>query len=411
MKLNRFFPFALVYFFFNSVGLPFGLTWMALCAPLFYVWILRTRKTEILLPFIALLLPFMVAHLLSGVNLPVYLVSMLNLILVYVFCQAFYTYLKTTADPERLFTSLLVLNFAGCLAGMIFYFTPYTGVFWIQQELTVGVKDFWRFRMFTYEASYYGTLFIPLFFFFFLQYVLRQNRIRGGLLLIMIFLPLILSFSMGVIAAACISLFCTVMIHARSLLPRRRVVNLIINVGFVFTGSAMVLIFYFRNNPLFTRLLNIFSGSDLSAKGRTVDSFRFAKEMIAEKSDWFGIGIGQVKILGHDLIQGFYLYNMDFVATIPNGMAEMLAVFGWLGLILKLFIECYLFLVTKVWANYYRLLLFFYMFIYQFTGSFVTNLAEYVIWILAFTNVFVQFNVKRKGIGSDGEPIIATQAY
>jgi hypothetical protein len=47
-----------------------------------------------------------------------------------------------------------------------------------------------------------------------------------------------------------------------------------------------------------------------------------------------------------------------------------------------------------VWTNYYRLLLFLFVFIYQFTGSFITNVAEYVIWILAFTNTFHQFDVK-----------------
>jgi len=63
---------------------------------------------------------------------------------------------------------------------------------------------------------------------------------------------------------------------------------------------------------------------------------------------------------------------------------------------LRLIIEIALFFHTKVWRNYYRLLLFFFVFIYQFTGSFITNVAEYVIWILAFTNIFHQFDVKRQ---------------
>ncbi len=74
--------------------------------------------------------------------------------------------------------------------------------------------------------------------------------------------------------------------------------------------------------------------------------------------------------------------------------AETLAVFGWVGFFLRFVVEIFLFFYTKVWTNYYRLLLFFFMFIYQFTGSFITNVAEYVIWILAFTNVFNQFDVK-----------------
>ncbi|MBC7536218.1 MAG: hypothetical protein H7258_11050, partial [Ferruginibacter sp.] len=56
----------------------------------------------------------------------------------------------------------------------------------------------------------------------------------------------------------------------------------------------------------------------------------------------------------------------------------------------------FLFFYTKVWTNYFRLLLFIFIFIYQFTGSFVTNIAEYVIWILAFTNVFVEFDVDKR---------------
>jgi hypothetical protein len=85
---------------------------------------------------------------------------------------------------------------------------------------------------------------------------------------------------------------------------------------------------------------------------------------------------------------------MDFIASIPNAAAETLAIFGWAGLILRIGIELFFFFLTKVWTNYYRLLLFLFVFIYQFTGSFITNVAEYVIWILAFTNVFHQFDVK-----------------
>jgi hypothetical protein len=41
------------------------------------------------------------------------------------------------------------------------------------------------------------------------------------------------------------------------------------------------------------------------------------------------------------------------------------------------------------------------MFIYQFTGSFMTNIAEYVIWVLAYTPAFREFD-KNKLI----EPVI-----
>ncbi len=395
MRINKFFPFVFIYFFLNSLGLPFGLTWMALLGPFFYIWVLLERKKEILLPFLAILLPFIVMHIaVVQVELTTYAVSMLNILMVYFFCQAAYTFFKQCHNPEAIFRKLLIINFIFCLIGIIFYFTPWDYLFWIEQGFTRDVKNFRRFKLFTYEASYYATVFIPVFFFYLLQYVFRQNSIKSYLLLPMLFLPLILSFSFGVIAAALLSGIIATIFYARQLLVKRRIVNMFINIIVLVGASAAVLVLYFRNNPIFTRLGNIFSGDDSSAKGRTEDSFRLALRMLEEKNEWFGIGVGQVKLVGHDIIQGYYLYSMDFVAAIPNAMAETLAVFGWLGFLLKLLLEIAFFFFTRVWSNYYRLLLFFFMFIYQFTGSFITNMAEYVIWILAFTNVFSQFDVK-----------------
>ncbi len=394
MKVNKFFPFVFVYFFLNAIALPFGLTWMALLAPFFYVWILIQRKTEILFPFLMSMLPFILMHFVfAGVDLKTYFISLLNIIMVYVFCQAAYTFFRLCNDIEAIFRKLLVINFFFCLIGIVFYFTPWDHLFWIEQNLTTGVKDFRRFKLFTYEASYYATLFIPVFFFFLLQYIFMQNRTRSYLLLPMLFLPLFLSFSLGVISASILAGLAATVFYFRQLLVKKRVFNMFINIGVISVAVLLILVFYFRHNPLFTRLLNIASGDDISYKGRTSDSFILARRMLEEENEWWGIGIGQVKLAGHDMIQGYYLYVKDFVATIPNAMAETLAVFGWVGFCLKLFIEIALFFATRVWTNYYRLLLFFFIFIYQFTGSFLTNLAEYVIWILAFTNVFRQFDV------------------
>jgi len=126
MSLNKYFPFAFIYFFVNSLALPFGLTYTSLLAPLFYVWILLTRKKEILLPFIMILLPFVVIHILIvGVEMKSYLLSLINLILVYIFCQATYTFLKLSRDPEKIFRRILILNFILCLIAIPIYFTPY----------------------------------------------------------------------------------------------------------------------------------------------------------------------------------------------------------------------------------------------------------------------------------------------
>jgi hypothetical protein len=395
MKLNKYLPFAWVYFFFNIVGLPFGLTWMAVLAPFFYVWIWLVRKKDVLLPFLAVLLPFIIMHVyVAGVDLKTYVISTIHLILVYLFCQAFYTFLKQCRDLEKIFRSILIINFGFCLAGIVFYFTPWYELFWIKQILTTGVEDFRRFKLFTYEASHYATLFTPVFFFFLVQYVLRLNTIRSIWLLPMLVLPYILSFSLGVIGAVLISCTLVLVAHFRRLIVKKRMVNAIINFAFVAGIVLTILVVYFRHNPLFIRLLNVFSGRDLSARGRTEDAFYLATALLEEKNPFWGIGAGQVKILGHDLIKGYYLYYQDFVAAIPNSMAETLAVFGWLGFFLKLGLVIFLYFFTKVWSNYFRMLCFFFIFIYQFTGSYITNLAEYVLWILAFTSVFRQFDVK-----------------
>jgi len=374
--------------------LPFGLTYTSLLAPLFYYWILTVRKKEILLPFITLLAPFIIIQLtITDIDYPTYFISLLNLVLIYVFCQAVYTFLIVCKDPEKIFTQLLILNFIFCVIAIPFYFSPLFKWLWMEQNVSRGLTDFRRLKLLTYEPSHYALLFIPLFFYFLLQYIFRKNTIPGGRLLLMIFLPLILSFSIGVIAAAIFSVLVTWVIYFRKLSSKRRFFNAIVYTGFGCISGFLILFFFFRNNPLFIRIGDIFRGGDTSAKGRTTEAFLIADKILENGSKWWGVGLGHVKIIGGDLIRKFYHYDPGMAVAIPNAAAETLAIFGWSGLILRLLIQISLFLITKVWTNYYRLFLFVFIFLYQFTGSYITNAAEYVIWILAFTNVFRQFDV------------------
>ena len=72
----------------------------------------------------------------------------------------------------------------------------------------------------------------------------------------------------------------------------------------------------------------------------------------------------------------------------PSSMAETLATFGWVGFSGKLLVELILFRKTKVKTSSFRLCLFIFMFIYQFVGSFSTNIVEIFFWTLAFSRVF-----------------------
>jgi len=78
--------------------------------------------------------------------------------------------------------------------------------------------------------------------------------------------------------------------------------------------------------------------------------------------------------------------------VIPNSIGDLLGTLGLIGVAIKLFLEGYFFFRTRVFRNDYRLTLFLFIFVYQFTGSFISNIAEYAIWILAFKpDLFPEF--------------------
>ena len=394
MKINRYFPFAFIYFFVNSLGLPFGLTYTAILSPLFYWWIFMERKKEVLVPFLVCLSPFLIAHAILGVDVKTYIISIVNFTAVYIFCQAFYTFLKTVDDIEKILRRILIINFFACLIGVVIYFTPYSGLLWMQQTITDGADNFTRLKLFTYEASYYASLLIPLFFFYFMQVILKQNRINSWLLLFMLIIPFILSFSIGVVGCLLLSVAVTYLIYCRLLTKKKRVLSLLIIAAFL-SIFILTILWLFPQNIIFLRFENIFTGKDTSGNGRTYEAFILAMKMLDLKSYAWGIGAGQIKILGADIIRSYYLYDLDYnTFAIPNAAAETLAIFGWVGLSMRILIEFFFFFYTRVWTNYYRLLLFIFIFLYQFTGSFITNIAEYVIWILAFTNAFPGFDVR-----------------
>lgn len=397
MQLNKYLPFALIYFFINTVGLPFGLTFTTLLAPLFYVWILLKRKKEILLPFICILLPFILVHLfVVAVDIEKYTIAMLNILAVYIFGQAFYTWLKFDSKKEMIFKKLLIINTILCFIAIGFYFTRLNHIFWIRQNLTENVDQFLRLKMFTYEASYYAMLFVPVFLFYLMQYVLRKNTINSAWLLLMLFMPFVLSFSIGVIVCLVAAGIFTSLIHFRSLFTKRRIVNGFITGAFVIAVFLVVAVIFFPGNPIFLRLQNIVSGNDTSTMGRTAEAFDLAGKLLQERNPWWGIGPGQLNLEAADMIREYYLYYFNTPVAIPNATAETLALFGWVGFSLRLLLQVFLFFVTKVWKNYFQLLLFFFVFLYQFMGSYITNGAEYVIWILAFTHAFPEFDVKGK---------------
>lgn len=212
--------------------------------------------------------------------------------------------------------------------------------------------------------------------------------------MLVVFLPLIMSMSLGVIGSSIITICILIFYFRKKLLRYKK--PFLITLSILCVTLLAVLLFWMLNptHPIVLRVLSVFSGTDTSANGRTSDSFGIAWRLIENRSKMFGIGLGQIKIEIKSQVQLHYEYWGNYKRfDIPNTSAETLAIFGIFGLCLRIFLEIYLFFKTKVFTNYYRLALFIFIFIYQFTGSFITNTVEYVIWVLAFSNIFYEFNV------------------
>jgi hypothetical protein len=400
MRINKYYFFVCIYFFVNSVGLPYGLLYTMILTPLFYVWIVLKGKKHILLKFFTFFTPFIFFHIVQGVDVYYYVRSLVIFFTVYIFCYAFYTFISTNAKLEEIIKKIAITNFAFAVLALLFVFTPYRYFFWESWSISVGALsvDKWpRLYGFTYEPSYYSTLLVPVFAFYFIKFILRQSDKDNFKLLLFVVVSLTLSFSMGVISSLVITTFFLFFLNASKFLTNKR---LFYSLSILMISLAVTVIFlfvFFGDNPFFVRIIAIVNGQDGSANGRTYQAFHLAYIIADLKSIWWGVGPGQLKILGDSVIKTFYNYPPDYgQVSIPSAFPETLALFGFVGVFVRLSVEFYFFIKTKVLSNYYRTFLFFYIFVYQFTGSFNTNITEYAIWIFAFTNTFPSFDKTNK---------------
>lgn len=399
MRFNKYYPFAYLYFFANAVGLPFGFLYTMFLTPVFYIWLLVKKRKNVLVKFILLITPFVFNHLSNGVDEFQYWRSVILYFTVYIFCYTFYTFVKSYDRLGELFYSILKINFFLTLVAIACLFTQWKDYFWLDWSIQFGglqINNLPRLIMFTYEASYYSTLLVPIFAFIFIKFFLKQLGTKAPFIFLMILLPLIASFSMGVIASIVLAACFLYFVNTSKILKNKKLLFSFLLAGFSVLLVFFFLLYFYPENPFFVRIITILGGGDNSANGRTYEAFYLATVIAKLKSIWWGVGFGQLKILGDSVIKTFYQYPEDYgQVSIPNAFAETLAIFGIVGAALRLCIELYLFFATRVLSNYYRTFLFAYIFIYQFTGSFTTNIIEYVIWILAFTNTFPEFDKVR----------------
>ena len=400
IRINKYLPIAILYFFFNGFLLPIGLLYTTLLTPLLLIWLSRHPSIKYLRVFFFVTIPFAIIHFSNGVNMGYYFRSYLLLFSVFVFALSFYHFVKVCQSLKSIYSSIIYFNFILVLLAIIALYIPgLHETLWLIGSVSSGIEGVDRLRLFTYEPSYYSTLLVPIALYYYLKFLIQKTSFSWAILFI-ITLPLILSFSFGVISAMISSLFLLSLFNVRNFVSNRKTALYVITSLFVSSIFIVILLLLFPDNFFVLRFNNVLEGKDSSFIGRTYDAFYLGWKIAEMKSILFGSGLGQTKVLGLDLWTKYYAYNFTInQIAIPNVIGDTLAVYGLVGVFIRIGLQIYFFFRTKVFNNYYRLALFIFIFIYQFTGSFLYNIAEYVIWILAFVNVFDEFDKKKNQKG------------
>lgn len=393
---------AVLFMFFNSFGLPEGLVYTTLLAPVFLLFLLNHKGIRIYLLFLLACSIFSIAHYTIGIGDQLaYIKSFAMMQGVTLFAISTYYALPRHLEGSRIFKTLATVNLLLLVMALVLRFIPSLSDWvWYKVPISPGIPVIPRLKMFTYEASYYSLLLTPLILYYVLKCWLQKSKI--GILFLSLILSLLLSFSLGVIAGIVIGLFLMFIVHIHKLYQTIPVKWVLLLTLLLISAAICVYIFY-PQNPLYVRLHNIWSGKDTSARGRTYEAFAIAWDVARMKSACWGIGPGQLKTLGRDYIIQYYHYaHIPQTVRIPNAVAETLNIYGIIGIVCRFGLILFLAIKTRVWTNYYRLSLFSFMFIYQFTGSFISNTAEYVIWAIAFCpSILKEFDTPSKKIQPD----------
>jgi len=385
----------ILYFFFNNLLLKEGLLYTTLMAPLFVYWLFKQNRLKDMLTWALLLIIPIPFHLILGVDASTYVISSLLVAAAWIFLfTALETVRNTLPGMDDLFKKILIVNAILVMVALLLLPFPFIrDIMWDSVPMSKNLEAIPRLKLLAYEPSHYGLLLSPVIFYFLLQ-IFTGKASHPLLTALAVGLPLLLTFSFGIIGAMFLATGISSIAYFHRFSHNSRRLYLY-GLGFLLVTVIGLWVFW-PGNPLFTRLGNILEGSDSSSKGRLFYSFMFAKDLVAEHAAWLGVGPGQIKVLAHDLIINFYQYTGHYseVVRIPNSMGEMLATYGIYGFVLKIVLELWFFVRMKVYKNLYCLTLFAFIFIYQFTGSFLVNAAEIGIWAFVFMGRFEKFELE-----------------
>ena len=372
-------------FFFNRVGLPYGLKFSIILAPFFAFYLLKNNKLlRLFLPFY-FFATYTLIHFYQGVVFKDFIVSTLILFTLLIFLVSFYSFYKRSSDISAFVQRITEVNFGLTILAFITLFSGFQlSLFWYLEPFTPGYEVLPRLKMFELEASHYSFLILPLFFYYFWT-LLKEWSVKNFFYLLSLLISLLFSFSLGILAVIVISLGIVLVVHSVKLMRLKPTRNKLIIVMLVGSIALLGLFVFFPENPLAFRIQNLLAGNDTSGRGRTYEAFEIGWQVLNKHNPLVGIGLGQFKIVGRETLIYYYKFaNMPEVARLPNAMAETMVVYGIVGFSLKLLLQIGLFIRLKVYQNMFQFSLFVSLFVYQFTGSYLFNEMEYVFWIMAF---------------------------
>jgi hypothetical protein len=238
-----------------------------------------------------------------------------------------------------------------------------------------------RLQLLTYEPSYYSLMLSPIFFYCYLKYEAKM-ALKTIVPLILLLLSFALSFSFGVITLIAFTIF-----FVKLMYKSKNKALLIVGIltGFIIVG---ILFIYNPQFAFFTRLEKVLGGNDISGNARLFDAWTLANQIVQHKNSYlFGIGWGQIHIVGHDIIQKFYNYpdSIEMGYSLPNILCEIFCFTGVVGLAFFLFLQIYFYKKTRTKTSTYRSYIFWFIFIYQFTGSYSSSVLHYSLLIIAYS--------------------------
>src|SRR5690349_15163571 len=107
VRVNKYMPIAIVYFFFNGFLLPGGLLYTTILTPLLLAWLYKFPTFKHIRLFFLFTLPFAIIHFINGINIQFYLISYTLLFSVFVFGLSFYQFLLICKSLRRIYSNLI----------------------------------------------------------------------------------------------------------------------------------------------------------------------------------------------------------------------------------------------------------------------------------------------------------------